>query len=201
MRIAPPFVAAACLLVIPAAVLAQATKPAAPSSDAAYIRKAAGGAPLSISKDARIARFDKDGNVTVVRDGSNDFTCASIPQMGIPAYCGDKSAWDWMTSAMSRKDKPSNNEPGIAYMMQGGVHYETADGKIEMMPSAKTHNVKEPPHWMLMWPMDPAKTGLPTRPNASGAYVMFAGTPYAHVMVYENPARMKNLTGKGNTKS
>ena len=26
----------------------------------------------------------------------------------------------------------------------GGVHYETADGQIEMMPSAKTHNVKEP---------------------------------------------------------
>ena len=77
--------------------------------------------------------------------------------------------------------------------------YETADGKIEMMPSAKTHNVKEPPHWMLMWPLDPAKTGLPTRPNASGAYVMFAGTPYAHVMVYENPARMKNLAGKGSS--
>jgi hypothetical protein len=164
MRFAPPFVAAACLL-------------------------AEGGAPFSISKAARIARFDKDGNVTVVRDGSNDFTCASIPQMGIPAYCGDKNPWDWMTSAMSRKDKPSNNEPGIAYMMQGGVHYETGDGKIEMMPSAKTHNVKEPPHWMLMWPMDPAKAGLPTRPNAAGAYVMFAGTPYAHVMVYENPAK------------
>ena len=197
MRIVPPFAAAACLLALPAALLAQVAKPAAQQSDAAYIRKAEGGAPFSISKDARIARFDKDGNVNVVRDGSNDFTCASIPQMGIPAYCADKNAWDWMTSAMSHKDKPSNNEPGIAYMMQGGVHYETADGKIEMMPSAKTHNVKEPPHWMLMWPLDPTKTGLPTLPNPGGAYVMFAGTPYAHLMVYENPAKMKNLSGKG----
>jgi hypothetical protein len=199
MRIAPSFAAAIGILALPAALLAQTARAAAPASDAAYIRKAEGGAPSSISKDARIARFDKDGKVSVLRDGSNDFTCASIPQMGIPAYCGDKNAWDWMTSAMSRKDKPSNNEPGIAYMMQGGVHYETADGQIEMMPSAKTHNVKEPPHWMLMWPMDPAKTGLPTRPNASGAYVMFAGTPYAHIMVYENPARMKTLAGKGSS--
>ena len=113
--------AAIGILALPAALLAQTAKAAAPASDAAYIRKAEGGAPSSISKDARIARFDKDGKVNVLRDGSNDFTCASIPQMGIPAYCGDKNAWDWMTSAMSRKDKPSNNEPGIAYRCRRGT--------------------------------------------------------------------------------
>ncbi len=76
-------------------------------------------------------------------------------------------------------------------MMQGGVHYETPAGDIVMEKGANTKDVKEPPHWMLMWPIDPAASGLPTKPNPSGVYVMFAGTPYAHLMIYQNPAAMK----------
>ncbi|HEX5574964.1 MAG TPA: hypothetical protein VFX42_03750 [Gemmatimonadales bacterium] len=201
MRIAHPFVAAAGLLTVPAALCAQAAKPASPQSDAAYIKAAEGGAPASISRDATIARLEKGGKVTVVREGSNGFTCASIPPMGIPAVCTDKPGWDWMVSAMAGKEKPNNDEPGVAYMMQGGSHFETADGKIVMEPSAKTKTMREPPHWMLLWPLDPAKTGLPTYPNAGGAYVMFSGTPYAHVMIYENPAKLKNLGKATNSKS
>jgi hypothetical protein len=191
MRIAHSFAAAVWILGGPAALVAQSAKPA--ESDAEYIRKAETGAPASISKHAKIARLDKSGNVTVVRDGSNDFTCASVAAMGIPAICADKNGWDWMTSAMAQKDKPSNDEPGVAYMMQGGTHFETADGQIMMEPSDKTHPVKEPPHWMLLWPLDAAKTGLPIHPSPGGAYIMFQGTPYAHLMVYQNPATMKSL--------
>jgi hypothetical protein len=32
---------------------------------------------------------------------------------------------------------------------------------------------------------------LPAAPNPAGAYVMFDGTPYAHVMVYQDPRRMR----------
>lgn len=193
------FFAAAVWVLMPAALIAQSAKPPA-DSDAAYIHKAETGAPASISKNARIARLEKSGT-TVVREGSNDFTCASVPAMGIPSICADKNGWDWMTSAMAEKDKPSNDEPGVAYMMQGGTHFETADGQIMMEASAKTHPVKEPPHWMLLWPLDPAKTGLPTHPSAGGAYIMFQGTPYAHLMVYQNPATMKSLGKASNSKS
>jgi hypothetical protein len=199
MRIVHPLAAAVYLLTGPAALIAQSATSAAQESDAAYTKKAEGGAPSWMSKDARIARLAKGGEVTVVRDGSNDFTCASVPEMGIPAVCADKNGWDWMTSAMAGKDKPSIGEPGVAYMMQGGTHFETADGQIMMEPSSKTHNVKEPPHWMLLWPFDPAKSGLPTYPNTGGAYVMFAGTPYAHVMIYQNPAKLKNPASKGSS--
>jgi hypothetical protein len=51
--------------------------------------------------------------------------------------------------------------------------------------------VKEPPHWMVMWPFDAAATKLPTQPNPSGVYIMFDGTPYAHLMVYQDPQKMK----------
>jgi hypothetical protein len=197
MRIVHSFAAAVWILAGPAALLAQKS---ATASDAAYIRKAEAGAPASISKDASIARVDKSGNVSVVREGSSHFTCASVPSMGIPSICADKNGWDWMTSAMAHKDKPSNDEPGVAYMMQGGTHFETADGQIMMEPSAKTHPVKEPPHWMLLWPLDPAETGLPTHPSPGGAYIIFQGTPYAHLLVYQNPATMKRL-GRGSPKS
>ena len=45
----------------------------------------------------------------------------------------------------------------------------------------------------MLWPIDPATTGLPTRPNADWAYIMLAGTPFAHLMIYQDP---KLLIGK-----
>jgi hypothetical protein len=50
--------------------------------------------------------------------------------------------------------------------------------------------VKEPPHWMIMWPFNAATTKLPTVPNRAGAYIMFEDTPYAHLMVYQDPKKM-----------
>ena len=190
MRTTGQLGAAACLLVLPTVLLAQTPKMPTSQSDAAYIRTAQAGAQRSISEQARVARIEKDGHITILREGSNDFTCAALPDMGIPAFCGDPRAWEWLVAAMTSKSKPPNGEPGVAYMMQGGTHYETPEGEIVMQPNARTHAVKEPPHWMLMWPVDAAKTGLPTLPNPGGVYVMFAGTPYAHLMVYQNPARL-----------
>jgi hypothetical protein len=36
-----------------------------------------------------------------------------------------------------------------------------------------------------------AGTKLPVAPNPSGVYIMFEGTPYAHLMVYQDPRKMK----------
>ena len=51
--------------------------------------------------------------------------------------------------------------------------------------------VKEPPHWMVLWPFDTAATQLPTVPNPSGVYIMFEDSPYAHLMIYQDPNKMK----------
>jgi hypothetical protein len=39
------------------------------------------------------------------------------------------------------------------------------------------------PHWMIMWPFDPKATGLPTMHKPTGPYILWAGSPYAHVHV------------------
>lgn len=43
------------------------------------------------------------------------------------------------------------------------------------------------PHWMIMWPFDPKSTGLPTRHKPAGPFIMWAGSPYAHLHVMGRP--------------
>jgi surface antigen len=38
-----------------------------------------------------------------------------------------------------------------------------------------------------MWPFDPKTTGLPTTHKPTGAYIMWAGSPYAHVHIVGRP--------------
>jgi hypothetical protein len=40
---------------------------------------------------------------------------------------------------------------------------------------------------MILWPFDPKTTGLPTTHKATGVYIMWAGSPYAHIHVMGRP--------------
>lgn len=149
-------------------------------------------APAHISKEAGVMVFGADGKLIEAKKSENGFTC--IPTvMNLPdpdPMCMDGAAFQWMTDIMNKAPKPSNTVPGIAYMARGGSHFEK-DKKVVMEKETGAKVVKEPPHWMVMWPFDPAATKLPTAPNPSGAYIMFDGTPYAHLMVYQDPGKMK----------
>ena len=148
-------------------------------------------APAHIAKEAAVMVYGSDGKLVEVKPGTNGFTC--IPTvMNLPEpdpMCMDGAVHQWMTDLMNNAPKPSNTAPGITYMARGGSHYEK-DGKVVMQPDGATV-VKEPPHWMVMWPFDPTASKLPTHPNPSGVYIMFDGTPYAHLMVYQDPRKMK----------
>jgi hypothetical protein len=149
------------------------------------------GAPTPVSLSAQIAMFDPvTKEVRVLTPGTNGMTCTLMPDGTNAPFCGDANAWRWLVDAFSGKEKPTNPGPGVAYMAQGGWHFETPDGESVMAPGPNTKAVGEPPHWMLTWPINARTTGLPTKPNPGGVYVMFDGTPYAHLMVYEDPAKM-----------
>lgn len=156
------------------------------------IKLALSAAPPHIAKDAAVLVFGEDGNLKEGKPGTNAFTC--IPTvMNLPdpdPMCMDAAVKQWWEDLMNNAPKPSNSVPGIAYMARGGSHWEK--GKRVVMkeePGAKI--VKEPPHWMIMWPFEAKTTMLPSAPNSSGVYVMFDGTPYAHLMVYQDPRKMK----------
>lgn len=156
-----------------------------------YIRSAVEGAPDRISARAAVVRLEPGGKATELRKGTNGFTCALLPDESLAPVCADDQGWRWLVAAFSNKPKPDNTQPGIAYMAKGGLHFETAQGKIVMQATPDTRKVDEPPHWMILWPVDPAKTALPTKPNAGGSYVMFEGTPFAHLMIYQDPKLLK----------
>ena len=149
------------------------------------------GAPAHIAKQAGVMIYGPDGNLTEIRKSTNGFTC--IPTvMNLPEpdpMCMDAAVQQWMTDMMNGAPKPTNTVPGIAYMARGGSHFEK-DGKV-VMGAEGAKVVSEPPHWMVMWPFEAAATKLPIAPNPSGAYIMFEGTPYAHLMVYQDPHKMK----------
>ncbi|HUL48710.1 MAG TPA: hypothetical protein VLT79_01710 [Gemmatimonadales bacterium] len=165
---------------------------AAPS-DADYIKLATSAAPASLAAAAAVVRVDPAAKqMKQLRAGTNGITCSVIPDGSNAPFCGDQNAWTWFTSMGSGLAKPANTAPGVGYMAAGGMHYETPSGDIVMDKAANTKEVKEPPHWMLMWPVDPAASGLPTRPNPAGVYVMFAGTPWAHLMIYQDPGKLES---------
>jgi hypothetical protein len=163
------------------------------TSTAERIALARSAAPADIAKGARVMDMDAEGKMVELAPGTNGFTCMpDDPSTPIAdPMCMDPAAFQWASDLISGKPKPTNTAPGFAYMARGGEHYEK-DGAILMQNAEGAKLVKEPPHWMLFWPFSAAATGLPSLPQGDkGTYVMWDGTPYAHLMVYQDPNKMK----------
>ena len=157
---------------------------AAPAETAAQkIARALSAGPPSITAQATVADMDAKGKMTVLRKGTNGWTC--VPGhpgvVGDDAMCGDAATMQWGEDWAAHKAKPTNAKPGIAYMLAGGTDWSASDPW-----ATKGTPIKEPPHWMIMWPV-PKDSGLPTTPKNNGTWIMYAGTPYAHLMINGKP--------------
>jgi hypothetical protein len=148
------------------------------------IARAMSAGPDNISKSARIIDKDALGNKVVLREGSNGFTCMpGNPNVaGDPPMCADAASMQWASDFSAHKPKPTNSVPGITYMLAGATQRSDSDPYDTTSPP-----ITVGPHWMIIWPFDPRATGLPTKHRDSGAYIMWAGSPYAHVHVMGRP--------------
>lgn len=188
------FAVFACLLLAGSySEAAQQGKSAASAmSDEELIRTAMSAAPPHISKAATIMAPGPGGKLKVLKEGTNEFTClADLSGQESPdPVCTDKTGTAWLTSMLNKEEKPATTTPGVAYMGLGGWHWEK-DGQVVMDPATPgAKRVKEPPHWMMLWPFDEKATALPVMPTRFGAYVMYSGTPYAHLMVHQDPMKL-----------
>jgi len=140
--------------------------------------------PDDIAKLARIIDTDAKGNTVVLREGSNGFTCmpGNPKVIGEPPMCVDAASLQWFSDAKAHKPKPTNTVPGITYMLEGATQRSDSDPNDTTSPA-----ITVGPHWMIMWPFDPKTTGLPTTHKPTGAYIMWAGSPYAHVHIMGRP--------------
>lgn len=156
-------------------------------SKEALIKSALAAAPADIAKGAAVIAPGPDGKMMELKAGTNGFTC--LPDQpetpGKDAMCLDPQAMVWAQSWMSHDPAPKNTAPGIAYMLTGGSDISANDPWAKIVPGQKF--VESPPHWMVMWAFDPKTTGLSATPQKSGTWIMFAGTPYAHLMINQVP--------------
>ena len=139
--------------------------------------------PRHVADSARIVGADAQGRRMVLREGSNGFTCQpGNPVLGRPASCSNEAAREWSADMAAHKAKPTNAEPGIIYMLAGAAQRSVSDPSDKTSPPTTIG-----PHWIIMWPFDPKTTGLSATSKDTGAYIMLAGTPYAHLHIMGQP--------------
>ncbi|MEO6834415.1 MAG: hypothetical protein ABI231_00690 [Candidatus Tumulicola sp.] len=147
-------------------------------SDSDYIAKVMTGAPASVVKGATIVEMGKDGAVRTLQTGTNGFTCMMLD---VTPGCADQNAMSWMHAIITHGAPP--NSVGFMYMLAGDSGASNTDPAATVQ-TAGNHWVKTGPHVMILGPS--VKTmGYPMTadPDPSKPYVMWADTPYAHIMI------------------
>jgi len=174
------FLAAATLVIgIPAVQCAAA-------DDADLIKSAESAAPAAVSSKAAIYAMTADGKMKTLRENStNGFWCmADDPTTpGPDPMCGDANAKDWAMAWMGHTEPPKG-KIGLIYMLMGGPAQSNID-PFATTPPAGSDWIMDRPHVMIVNFGD-TLSAYPTKqekPDTTQPYVMWGGTPYAHLMV------------------
>jgi hypothetical protein len=164
----------------PAAEPAAAAAPADPALVASAMRAA----PKKVADEATIVTMGADGAMRTLREGSNGFTCMpDNPQTpGPDPMCMDKAAMDWLMALLSKKP-PAKGRIGLMYMLEGGTDASNTD-PYATGPTADNHWIETGPHFMIVGADDAFYAAYPSGPDpdTDAPYVMWAGTPYQHLM-------------------
>jgi hypothetical protein len=152
---------------------------------AAKIADAMSAAPPSVADNATILDnvLDEAGKFVVLREGTNGWYC-SPDALGTPGpdpWCYDQTWLDWSYAFLAGEDPPTA-VLGLAYMLQGGSDASNTD-PFATEPAAGDEWIATPPHVMFILPDAIDQTVFATEHDASGPWVMWAGTPYEHIMM------------------
>ena len=110
----------------------------------------------------------------MLREGNNGFTCmpGNLKVVGEPPMCVDALSMQLFAGAKAHKPKPTNTVPGITYMLAGR---SALDDYVAVR--SEDHRT--------------ATTHKPT-----GAYIMWAGSPYAHVHNHGTSIKRFSTSGR-----
>jgi len=173
-------------MMLTAGVFAISLAPAqlARADDAEMIKNAESAAPAAVGAGAAVYAPQADGSMKTLREGTNGFWCLpNDPNTpGNDPMCGDANSMEWAMAWMSKKDPPKG-KVGMIYMLAGGSDASNTD-PFATAPTEANNWVTTGRHVMIMNAVD-MMAGYPTdaKPDTSKPYVMWAGTPYQHLMV------------------
>jgi hypothetical protein len=153
-------------------------------SDEELIASAMKAAPADVARNATIVAPDADGKMRTLRKGTNAFTCMpdNPDTPGPDPMCWDKNADGWIDAYLGHKTPPTG-KVGMLYMLAGGTDASNTD-PYAAKPSASNHWIKTGPHIMIVGADAAFYDSYPkdVDPNTKSPYVMWAGTPYQHLM-------------------
>jgi hypothetical protein len=144
----------------------------------ATIANAESAAPASVTANATIKAADG----TVLRKGSNGYTC--YPQQAIIGPMCNEAVWDGLIGAMLNKQEFSPDTFSVSYMLagEGSAIGNSNSDPYATEPENSEDWIKEGPHLMIVVPNRAMLKGM-SRNTSDPVYVMWADTPYAHIMV------------------
>jgi len=173
----------------PSLALAQATAPAhaarTTEAKAAKIVDAIGAGPASITRHATIKDWPgADGEMAVLRPGTNGWVCVPTPPQNSPSepdpMCLDEE-WQKRLVAWVTKKPLQVARTGYAYMLHSHAGSSNTDPyATKATADNQWHMVG--PHVMVLYPEAWMYQNVSDDPTNGGPYVMYRGTPYAHVM-------------------
>ena len=153
-------------------------------------------APSYIAENATVL----NGKMEPLREGTNGWTCLAANPRGMSdpengwenpheamPVCVDGESMKWMQGFMSGTI-PEMDHDGFAWMLHGDMGEDNSTPMVMAKDDAKDPSqwIESGPHLMLM-PKDPKTIeGHTSDFNSGSPYVMFGGTPYAHLMIPVN---------------
>jgi hypothetical protein len=134
---------------------------------------------------ATIVAMDEQMNIRTVREGTNGFTCMpdTPASPGNDPMCFDAGGLQWAQAWMAHEEPPEG-VVGMAYMLQGGSDASNTEPHA-MQPAEGAEWVDTGPHLMLfnVGAMIDSYPDQGDNPDTKAPYVMWAGTPYEHLMI------------------
>ena len=181
------WLAMALVATAPAAALAADNNRMAPKpapTEAQMITSALSAAPAGVARHAAVVTMDAKGEMHTLRPGTNGFTCMP-DNPGTPGpdpMCMDKASMDF-AHALGSHTKPTPGKVGLMYMLAGGTDASNTDPSATG-PTAGNHWIKTGPHLMIIGADSAFYEQFPSGadPDTTAPYVMWAGTPYQHLM-------------------
>jgi hypothetical protein len=161
--------------VLPATLSAQDQEYASPLAEE-MIKDALSATTPEMAEGATVVDWENN----VLKEGDNGWTCfPTPPEFEKAPMCLDEPWLAWAHGWMNKQDV-NITRVGLAYMLAGDSGASNSDPYAE----GETDDwVVAGPHLMVIVPDPTTLEGIPTDPENGGPWVMWNGTPYAHIMV------------------
>jgi hypothetical protein len=158
---------------------------ASEKEDKALIQSAMTAAPAKVAEKATIVVMNDKNEMRTLRKGDNGFTCMpdNPTTPGPDPMCMDAAALEWANAWMSHQT-PMEGKIGFMYMLAGGTDASNTD-PYATKPDAKNHWIETGSHVMIVGAKHEFYDLYPKHeiPDTAVPYVMWAGTPYQHLMI------------------